>query len=272
MRASIIAAGWSALVLAVAWDRRPAPSRVRALLGASKGHEAPGHVHPIRPTAVEAGIGVLIERVGRAALRVVRMSEGPGRARNAGLLSVAIFVTLPFFPPLGLALAFAGVALPTLVERSRARRRAAIILRHLPETVDLLLLAAGSGLNVSLAVAAVARRAPSPFAEELTRVSEEAALGRRLADALEDVVARTDEVVRPLIAALVAGERYGAPLGEALDRLAHEVRAQRRRRAEEAARRVPVKLLFPLVMCILPAFGLLTLAPVLAGAFRALRL
>ena len=73
-------------------------------------------------------------------------------------------------------------------------------------------------------------------------------------------------------AALVASERYGAPVAAGLERLAGEVRRDRRRRAEEAARRVPVKLLFPLVGCTLPAFGLLTVAPLIAGALRALRL
>ena len=71
--------------------------------------------------------------------------------------------------------------------------------------------------------------------------------GRRLADALDDVPARAGEVARPLTAALVASERYGAPVVAGLERLAGDVRRDRRRRAEEAARRVPVKLLFPLV-------------------------
>jgi tight adherence protein C len=71
---------------------------------------------------------------------------------------------------------------------------------------------------------------------------------------------------------LLASERYGAPVGAGLERLAAEVRADTRRRAETAARRVPVKLLFPLVVCILPAFGLLTVAPLVAGALRSLRL
>jgi tight adherence protein C len=70
----------------------------------------------------------------------------------------------------------------------------------------------------------------------------------------------------------VASERYGAPLGPGLERLAYEVRADRRRRAEEAARKIPVKLLFPLVSCTLPAFGLLTVAPLIASAVRSLRL
>jgi tight adherence protein C len=80
------------------------------------------------------------------------------------------------------------------------------------------------------------------------------------------------EPVRPLVRALTSSERYGVPLRDALDRLAVEVRLDRRRRAEEAARRVPVKLLFPLVLCVLPAFALLTVVPLLVGAFRSLRL
>ncbi|HSH59547.1 MAG TPA: type II secretion system F family protein, partial [Acidimicrobiales bacterium] len=65
---------------------------------------------------------------------------------------------------------------------------------------------------------------------------------------------------------------YGAPLAASLDRIADHVRRQRRRRAEEAARKVPVMLLFPLVVCILPAFALLTVAPLIAGALHELRL
>ena len=96
--------------------------------------------------------------------------------------------------------------------------------------------------------------------------------GRRLADALDDVPARAGEAARPLTAALVASERYGAPVVTGLERLADDVRRDRRRRAEEAARRVPVKLLFPLVTCTLPAFALLTVAPLIAGTLGSLRL
>jgi tight adherence protein C len=132
-------------------------------------------------------------------------------------------------------------------------------------------LAVGAGLTVPLAVTAVAGRTTGPLAGELQRVTDEVALGRRLADALDDVPARTTDGLRPLVAALVASERSGAPVLAALERLAIEVRLDRRRRAEEAARRIPVKLLFPLVGCTLPAFGLLTVAPLIAGALRALR-
>ncbi|MDP9070058.1 MAG: type II secretion system F family protein, partial [Actinomycetota bacterium] len=107
---------------------------------------------------------------------------------------------------------------------------------------------------------------------ELRRVASEASRGRRLADAVEELPARAGEAVRPLVSALVACERYGAPLAPALERIAADVRRRRQRRAEEAARKVPVTLLFPLVLCILPAFALLTVAPLIAGALRELRL
>ena len=163
-------------------------------------------------------------------------------------------------------------AAPGHAGQRRERRRLAALAADLPDVVDLLVLAVGAGLTVPLAVRSVARRAPGPLGAELARACDEASLGRRLGDALDDLPARAGEAVRPLVAALLASERYGAPLGAGLERLAHEVRADRRRRAEEAARKIPVKLLFPLVSCTLPAFGLLTVAPLIASAVRSLRL
>ena len=187
---------------------------------------------------------------------------------QVAMLVLATVLPLVLLPPMALA----AWALPVLRARRERDRRAEAIRRSLPEIVDLFHVAVASGLTVPLAVEAVVRRAAGPLVEELALVLEEAALGRRLGDALDDVPRRAGEVVRPLTAALVASARYGAPLGDALGRLATEVRADRRRRAEEAARKVPVKLLFPLVCCVLPAFALLTLAPLLAGAIAALRL
>ncbi|HVF32528.1 MAG TPA: type II secretion system F family protein [Acidimicrobiales bacterium] len=157
--------------------------------------------------------------------------------------------------------------------RAGARRRREIATAA-PDLVDLFAVAIAAGLNVRLATEAVARRAPpGPVGAALRGVEGEVAAGERLADALERVPAATadDETVRSLVRALVDAERYGAALGPTLDRLAAEARRARQRRAEEAARRLPVQLLFPLVTCILPAFGLLTVAPLIAGGLRALR-
>ena len=236
--------GWTALLLAVAWRHRPLTDRVAELV----------------PTPAVAGPAHASEGR-RPSLRATRVA-GPLVAAALGLLVA---------PPLAPLAAAAVWLLPTFRRRRGRRRSEAAVLRSLPEVVDLLVLAAGAGLTVPLAVTAVARRSTGPVAVELARVLDEVGLGRRLADALDDVPTRLGESVRPLVACLLASERYGAPLLDRLVRLAVEARAERRRRAEAAARRVPVKLLFPLVCCTLPAFGLLTVAPLLAGALSTLR-
>lgn len=154
--------------------------------------------------------------------------------------------------------------------RVEARRHSRAVVDELPDVVDLLVLAVGSGANVRLALEAVAPRAPPVFSAALERALSRARGDERLADALTAAAAPLGEPARALVAALLAAERYGVPLLPALERLAADGRADRRRRADEAARRLPVVLLFPLVLCVLPAFGLLTLAPLVAGALGSL--
>ena len=106
---------------------------------------------------------------------------------------------------------------------------------------------------------------PSP------RWQRQQALGRRLADGLARLPDHLGEAVRPLSAALVDADRYGTPLLPVLEGLVADVRQQRRRRAEERARQAPVRLIFPLVLCALPAFGLLTVVPLLLATLQSFR-
>ena len=202
--------------------------------------------------------------------RVATARRGSDLRRFIPLASAVCALLMPV--PFAASVVVLACVAPIVAARRAQRRRALDVQRTLPEVVDLFHLAIGAGLTIPLAVEAVSRRARGPIAGELAAALDEVALGRRLADALVDVPSRTGECVRPLLDALVASDRYGAPLGDALGRLAVDMRADRRRRAEEAARKVPVKLLFPLVCCVLPAFGLLTLAPLIAGAVATLRL
>jgi tight adherence protein B len=140
------------------------------------------------------------------------------------------------------------------------------------DVIDLFVLALGAGLNLRLALTAVARHAPPAWAVALGGVVDQVDRGQRVGDALDALPLTLGEPARPVVRVLAGAERYGTPLLPALDRLALDARLDRRRRAEEAARRVPVKLLFPLVLCVLPAFGMLTVAPLLAGALESLRL
>jgi tight adherence protein C len=186
------------------------------------------------------------------------------------MAAVLVLATAPVLAAAAPVAGLVGWCWPALQRRRHERRRIAALAADLPDVVDLFVLAVGAGLTVALSVATVSRRAAGPLGAELRTVCDEVAVGRRLADALDDVPHRAGDAVRPLVAALVASERYGAPLSQGLERLAGEVRRDRRRKAEEAARRIPVKLLFPLVGCTLPAFALLTVAPLIAGAVRSL--
>jgi tight adherence protein B len=157
-----------------------------------------------------------------------------------------------------------------IVARAGADRD--VIAAQQADVIDLFVLALGAGLNLRLALAAVAGHAPPAWRTALGVVVERVERGQRAADALEALVVLLGDPARPLVRVLAGAEHYGTPLLPALDRLALDARLDRRRRAEEAARRVPVKLLFPLVLCVLPAFGMLTVTPLLAGALDALRL
>jgi pilus assembly protein TadC len=150
----------------------------------------------------------------------------------------------------------------------RARNDDAVLGGELPVALDLLGVAVEAGCTPYLAVDLAAHWLPPLMAARLTGVREACALGATFGDALDDLGARVPRL-RPLAEALLASDRLGAPVGPALARLADEQRAELRRRVEAHARRVPVRLLFPLVFVVLPAFGLLTVIPtVLAGFAR----
>jgi tight adherence protein C len=157
-----------------------------------------------------------------------------------------------------------GRVLGSLIRRRRARAIEAALGRELPVAIDLLGVAVGSGCTPYLAVEVAAQWSPPLVAAPLTAVLQACALGVSFDTALADV-ARTTPRLRPLSEALLASERLGAPVGPVLARLAAEERTALRRRAEAHARRVPVRLLFPLVFLVLPAFVLLTVVPGLAA-------
>lgn len=270
MAEALIGLAWATVVVVARLRCRPLPHR---RLDQAQPRSGPGW------TALTSPWWPAVEVLGRAVLRL-RPGERPrprrepaqAAARRAGAVALAAAATAATLPVLTPAVVFGGWAWPRLRERREERRRLARVEAGLPEVVDLLALAVGAGANVSHAVAAAGRRGVGPLAAELARITGEVGRGRRVADALDELPDRAGEAVRPLTTALSTCERYGAPLGPTLERLADDVRRQRQRRAEEAARKVPVALLFPLVLCILPAFALLTVAPLVAGALRALRL
>lgn len=236
----------------------------RAGAGSDSASRTPSRVGPVVMGAVDG--------LGRAIRSRASRRPDPAADRRLGV-AVAVAVVVVLVGGLLVAVPFAGAAWAAPVFRSRSRRRAheRRIRSVLPDVVDLFRLAVGSGLSVHQTVDVVAARAPAPVDAVLEEVRRRVGLGARLGDAL-DALDQLGDPALPLAAALRSSARYGAPLGVALERAAADARVLRRRRAEEEARRLPIQLLFPLVVCVLPAFGLLAVVPLVLASLHSLQL
>jgi Flp pilus assembly protein TadB len=154
------------------------------------------------------------------------------------------------------------------IQSRRRRRLDDDLARQLAVSVDLVGLAVAAGHTPYLAVELSAQWSPPLVAAELNAVARACAVGQAFDDALREAGRRTP-ALRRLTETLRTTSRLGSPAAPALARLASELRADLRRRAEARARTVPVRLCFPLVGCVLPAFALLTVVPaVVAGLTR----
>jgi len=200
-------------------------------------------------------------------VELLRDDPAPRRARRAFRLDHARPRSLPRWArvPTESVLRVAR----SFTARRRASEQEAALARELPVVVDLLGVAVAAGCTPYLAVEVAARWGPPRAAAALNAVLRACALGTGFEHALDDAASGAP-VLRGLADALLASDRLGAPVGPQLARLADEERAALRRRAETHARRVPVKLLFPLVFLVLPAFVLLTVVPGLVAGLQRL--
>jgi tight adherence protein C len=144
--------------------------------------------------------------------------------------------------------------------------------RQTLDFVELLVAASEAGLPPATAFRRAAALQAGQLGEELGRAGQEIDLGVDWRAALGHVVERTEAPgLSRLSAALTRAHRLGTSARGSLRAIADELRGERRALAEESARRAPVKMLFPLVFLILPAFLLLTVGPVLLATVRTLR-
>ena len=158
---------------------------------------------------------------------------------------------------------------PFASRASRRRRRSADF--EIPQLLDLLAAASSAGLSGPLALRRALEAVRGPLAEELRSAIGAVDLGGRWRDELRRVADRLElRDLRRAVAALTRAETLGSSLADAVTDLAAQVRAARRAATEERARRAPVKMLFPLVFLVLPAFLLLTVVPVLVATVRSI--
>jgi tight adherence protein C len=177
----------------------------------------------------------------------------------------AVFVAAPLF-------AFAGWRAPHLTLQRRGREREERVRATLPDALDLLAACALAGMGIDQALRIVTSESSGPLGDALGEMVRGLDAGMPRAAAYE-LLARAAPApeVRSLVRALRRAERYGTPVAPVLVAQAREARARRRTEADETARAAPVKMLFPLVLCFLPAFVLLTVAPIVLTALRSFR-
>ncbi len=159
-----------------------------------------------------------------------------------------------------------GIWLPDIVLQRVIEARQAAIRRALPDTLDLLVVSVEAGVGFDGAVQKVIEKAKGPLRDELARVLEQVRLGKSRAQALRDMAERTQvpDLVS-FVAAVQQAETLGVSIAKVLRVQADAARERRSHRARDAAAKLPVKLLFPLVFFIFPALFVVILGP---GAIR----
>jgi tight adherence protein C len=167
-----------------------------------------------------------------------------------------------------------GFFVPMMVVRAKQSKRQQELTLALPDALDLLVICveAGQGLNAALLrVGRESELQAKELAEELRQINNEMRAGVSRIQALRNFAMRTGvDEVRALVAVMVQSDRFGTSVAQALRTHAESLRTRRRQRAEEIARKAPVKLVFPLVFCIFPELLVVILAPGMLALFRAL--
>jgi tight adherence protein C len=165
----------------------------------------------------------------------------------------------------------AGWVLPKFLVERRGTKRLADVDREVPELVDLLVTTVEAGVGFGAALQLAARSIRGPLGEELRLSLHEQTMGLTTDEALRNLAGRVDSpAIRAFIQALLQGEALGVSIGKVLRDLAVDMRKRRRQAAEERAQKAPTKILFPLVLLILPAMFIVTLGPVAVTIIRVL--
>jgi tight adherence protein C len=164
-----------------------------------------------------------------------------------------------------------GYLVPEFWLGGRIKARQKLILRMIPDTLDLLTISVRAGLGFDAALAKVVEKLPGPLTDEFRRALAEVRVGKARRDALRDMVPRTN--VQPLsnfIGAIIQAEQLGVSISKVLQVQSEQLRIERRQRAEEQAAKAPIKMLFPLVGCIFPSLFIVILGPAMISIVKTL--
>lgn len=178
-----------------------------------------------------------------------------------GILVVSKNVTPSAVVYVVLASALAYFA-PDIVIHGRGVERQKEIELELPNTLDQMLISVEAGLGFETAMARAAQNGKGPLAFELMRTLQDMQVGRSRREAYLALASRTDVPdLRSFVRAVVQADIYGIAIANVLRTQAKQMRVKRRQRAEEKAMKLPVKVLFPLMFCILPVLFIVIIGP-----------
>jgi tight adherence protein C len=160
--------------------------------------------------------------------------------------------------------------LPDLLLHSRGQERSKKIALELPDTLDQMTIAVEAGLGFDSAMARAGKNGKGPLAEEMVRTLQDIQVGQSRRQAYDSLGTRTDVPdLRKFVRAIVQADKYGVAIADVLRTQASEMRMKRRQRAEEKAMQIPVKVIFPLMLCILPVLFIVLLGPAVLDIVKA---
>ena len=252
--------------------------RLQEVIGGGLREEAPSRVSQLKGIFTRLGARAprLSSEIGKVRQRLIQAGYRGDEALTVfyGIrFSVAIAGFLLFMAPLltkpnvmlGLGGSLLGYVLPGMALARLAKRRQHTIQLSLADAVDLLVVSVEAGLGLDQALLRVGTElaATHPaLSEELRLVSLELRAGKGRSDALRHLAERTGlEDLGSLVTVLIQTDKFGTSVSTSLRVHSDVLRTKRRQRAEEAAAKTGVKMIFPLVFCIFPAIFVITIGP-----------
>ena len=183
----------------------------------------------------------------------------------------ALLLILNGHPIIALIAAVVLFFLPDYWVLSVRDKRQAAMQSAAPDTIDQLTICVEAGLGFDAALARVATTTDGPLTDELRHTISDIQAGVPRAQALRALSDRAQIVeIRQLVTALLQAQKHGVPMAETLRIQSSEMRLKRKQRTEEKAAKLTVKMLFPIIVCFLPVFMIISVVPALISVFRAL--
>ncbi len=155
-----------------------------------------------------------------------------------------------------------GWMVPGTWLKGQVKARQKLVLKDLPDGLDLVTTCVEAGLGLDAALARVAEKTSGPLATELSRMLRDVAMGKMRREALTEMADRLGvDDLTSFVNAIIQAEQLGVSVAQVLRVQSSQLRTRRRQRAEKTAHEAPVKMIFPLVLFIFPAFMLIILGP-----------